>query len=357
MFIDLNTMIFSPKKFNRSDLILFFERLDLYISSGLTLNKAIMILREGTLKHQEIAVKNIYYSIEQGGSFARASRKFLGISHTVFGLVENGEASGKLSEALRSSKQLLEKEDELWKKCVNAMAYPAIIGIFSMLLTIGLMRGVMPQIVPMLKGLHVELPLLTRVVMTLSDGLLIYGIYLLLIIIFLPIMFMYVYRNLACVRKSVQNILIRIPIIGKLFHSYSLSLFLLSCGSLVESGLPSATAFRNATNTISLIPLKDELSKELIPVSQGIPISQTLKKITRIQPFVSPLLSAGEMSGTLGKSMIRASYILDRGIEHSLKRLTSLVEPVMMAGMGIVVGAIALSIMMPIYNISKVLQH
>lgn len=350
-------MIFITKQFSRSDLILLFERLELYIASGLTLNKALLIVGDGTSQRQKTAIESVRLGVESGGSLSRAFQKFLNISLTISGLIENGEMSGKLAEALNSSRQLLEKEDELRKKCASAMAYPIIIGIFALILTVGLMRGVMPQIVPMLKSLHVQLPLLTRIVMALSDGLSAYGFYILLLAILLPTIFLYSYKKVAFIKKHFQIILIRIPLVGHLVYSYSLSLFLLSCGSLIESGLGSASAYKNAVNTMSLIPLRRELVKELSPVSHGVPISLVLRKIKRIQPFVSPLMSAGEMSGTLGKSMLRGALILDREIEHSLKRITALIEPIMMAGMGIAVGAIALSIMMPIYDISRVLQR
>jgi len=153
-----------------------------------------------------------------------------------------------------------------------------------------------------------------------------------------------------------QSFLIRIPLIGGLFYRYSLSLFLRSAGSLIESGLQSAIAYRNAAEVLSLIPLRNELTKEASAVSRGVPFGSAVAKIKRIPPFVPPLVSAGEVSGALGRSLLRAADILDRGVDHSLKKITALIEPVMMAGMGFAVGAIALSIMMPIYDISKVLQ-
>jgi type II secretory pathway component PulF len=350
-------MISIKRKFNRADLILLFERLELYIASGLALNKALAILGEGMLEREKTAIKKVCLSIESGNSLSRALRKSLNISLTISGLIENGENGGKLAEALNSSRKLLEKEDELWKKCASAMAYPIIIGLFSLVITIGLMRGVMPQIIPMLKSLHMQLPLLTRIVMALSDILMAYGLYLALLIVLLPIAFLYLYKKNQLIRKFTQSILIRFPLFGDLIYSYSFSLFLLSCGSLIESGMGSATAYENAVGTSSLIPLRNELSKELPSISRGVSISIAFRKMKRIRPFMSPLLSAGEISGTLGKSLLRGAMILDREIEYSLKKITALVEPFMMAGMGLIVGAIALSIMMPIYDISKALQH
>jgi type IV pilus assembly protein PilC len=350
-------MTIMANKFNRSELILFFERLELYISSGLTLNKALMVAKEGVSRRQKETLEKIRLSIESGNLLSGALRKFLGLPATLSGLIENGEASGRLKEALNSSRALLEREDELRKKCFSAMAYPIIIGIFALILTIGLMRGIMPQIVPMLKSLHVPLPLLTRVVMAFSDNLSRYGIYIFFSGVIILTSLSYSYKKIKSIRKALQTFLIHTPLLGNIVYSYFFSVFLRSCGSLVESGLSSAAAYRDTANSLALFPLKNELLRESLSVSHGVPISQALRKIKKIPPFVSPLTSAGEYSGALGKSLLRSADIIDRDMEHSLKKITALIEPVMMAGMGCVVGAIALSIMMPIYNISKVLQH
>ncbi|NCW28743.1 MAG: hypothetical protein EBV83_10740, partial [Verrucomicrobia bacterium] len=94
---------------------------------------------------------------------------------------------------------------------------------------------------------------------------------------------------------------------------------------------------------------------EIKNISNGIPLGDIIAK-KKMPQFVAPLIHAGEASGTLGNSLLRASLILDRDIENILRKITALIEPIMMAGMGCIVGSIALSIMMPIYDISKVLQ-
>ncbi|MEK7609540.1 MAG: type II secretion system F family protein [Patescibacteria group bacterium] len=346
------------KKWKRRDLILLLERLELYISSGLTIDKALEILGQGISERQATSLAKVRANVVAGSPLSKSFATHLNLSRTLVGLIEHGESSGELARTIQTAKTLLEREEELSKKCLSALAYPVIIGIFSLILTIGLVRGVMPQIIPMLKSLHVQLPLLTRVVMFVSENLLSYGLYIFLGIITIFITTSFTYKKSSLFKGFCHNFLAHIPILGQLFYSYYLSLFLQSCGSLVESGLRIGYSYSNTTATVSFIPLSKLLNTQIVNIHRGIPLGSLMaNKSNKIPRYISPLLLAGESSGTLGKSLIRVASILDRDIEHSLKRMTSLIEPVMMAGMGCVVGAIALSIMMPIYDISRVLQH
>jgi type II secretory pathway component PulF len=344
------------KKWRRKDTILFLERLELYVSAGLTINRALSISTEGIPMRQKMAVQHALDMVEAGGLLSKALTESIGLSKTIAGLIEHGESSGELVRALGVAKSLMEREDELLKKCTSAMAYPVIIAVFASLLTIGLVRGVMPQIIPMLKSLHVQLPLLTRAVIFVSESFLKYGLYAAVLVAIASISVSILYKKVERFKSAVHAVILRIPLIGGLSFSYFLAVFLRSCGALLESGLSISRAYASTVRTISFIPLRDRLQAKTSAVSRGVPIA-TIFAFSHMPSYVAPLVNAGEVSGTLGTSMVRAAAILDREIEHSLKRLTSLIEPVMMAGMGMVVGSIALSIMMPIYDISRVLQQ
>lgn len=346
------------KKWRRRDVILLLERLGLYTSSGLTIDKVLLIIGQGLSKKYRLSIDKVRSSVVSGSSISKSLETHIGLSKTISSLIGHGESSGGLVRALVMAQRLLEKEDELLKKCMSALAYPIVIGIFASLLTIGLVRGVMPQIIPMLKSLHVQLPLLTRMVMSVSENLISYGLYVLCGAVFVVILSGILYRKMKPFQTVCQYTLIHIPIVGRLVYLYSLSIFLQSSGSLVESGLQIEQAYSNTVHTITLIPLSRLLQAEIPNIRKGIPLGKLLTNRSKlIPPHVPSLALAGQASGTLGSSMIRAASIIDRDMEHSLKRLTSLIEPVMMAGMGCVVGGIALSIMMPIYDISRALQH
>ncbi len=351
-------MIKLYKKWKRRDIILLLERLELYISSGLPIDKTLLIIEQGISKRQKISIEKVRNQVISGSLLSKSLAESIGLSKTLSGLIEHGESSGELGKALGTARKLLERQDELLKKCLSALAYPIIIGIFALLLTFGLVRGVMPQIIPMLKSLHVQLPLLTRVVMTISENIISYGLYMFIGALLTIGIFGFTYRKSKKFKFICHATIIQVPIIGQLIYNYSLSLFLQSCGALVESGLQIGQSFTSTAATVPLMPLSKLLQAELPHIRKGISLGKILENRSRkIPSYVSALLIAGEASGTLGSSLIRAASIIDRDMEHSLKRLTSLIEPVMMAGMGCVVGGIALSIMMPIYDISRVLQH
>ncbi len=350
-----NIFNYKKTKWKRRDLIFLLERLELYLSAGLELNKALLICEQGLKPYRQKIMNKIRLAVESGGLLSKNLRLHIGLSETLSGLVGQGELSGSLSKSLHSARTLLEKEDELFKKCASAMAYPIVIGLFACLLTLGLVRGILPQIVPMLKSLQVELPLITRIVITVSDVLTRQGLYILIGLVFAIIIARISYTKVKVIRQVTQLGIVNLPLAGTLVHNYYLAVFLHSCGSLVESGVAVKEAYLGTVRSIKLIPLREKLERKLPDVSAGRSLSGIISG-GKIPSYIPPLLGAGELSGTLGLSIIRAGTILDCDIEHSLKKITSLIEPIMMVAMGCVVGGIALSIMMPIYDISKVLQ-
>jgi type II secretory pathway component PulF len=235
------------------------------------------------------------------------------------------------------------------------MTYPVAIAFFAMAIMIGLMKGVMPQIIPVLTSLRVQLPLLTRAVMAVSMIVSKYGLYITIAIAASLTLLILSYRRIEKFKYFCQSFLLRLPIAGPLIRAYFISVFALSLGSLVDRGMSVAAAYSKTVSNITFLPLKQACARNEADVSKGIALSQVLSKIRLFPRFVHSMTRAGESAGSLGRSLMHSASILDRDIEHSLKRLTALLEPVMMAGMGIVVGAVALSIVMPIYDVSKVL--
>jgi len=130
-----------------------------------------------------------------------------------------------------------------------------------------------------------------------------------------------------------------------------------SLGSLVKGGLHITESYGQVCEKNPLLPIRKYFIEQKKRLSQGITITDIFSHVKHLPSHVVPLVRAGESSGTLGDSLIRSADIVDRDMEYSLKKLTALIEPLMMIGMGIVVGSIALSIMVPIYDVSKNLQH
>ncbi len=344
------------KKWSRRDLIVFLERLELYLASGLTIDKALHLSEEGVTAAHGDALYSLKQHIESGSTLSSGLVKYLGLSQTLSGVISQGETIGDLAAAIRLTRNSIEKQDELIKKCVSSMVYPCVIGGFCVIFVVGLIRGVMPQIVPMLQGLHTKLPLLSRVTIYCSNVISKYGAYGGIVLVLVVIATVICFRRNLWLRFVSQTLLSKLPLIGRMLTSYNIVVFLRSFGTLVDSGLPISGAFRSSVETITFIPIYKLLEPRIQGLSAGLPLDKVFVGVPAPR-YIVALAAAGELSGTLGKSLLRAADILDRDIELTLKRMTSLIEPLMMIVMGVFVGAIALSILMPIYDLSKTLQQ
>jgi type IV pilus assembly protein PilC len=345
-------------KWKRRDILVFLEQLGLYISAGLALDRTLQLLEEFAHANRKSSIATLLKDIQKGVAFSKTFSDHISSQGILVGIIRQGERSGELGKAFVSAHALLEKRDELSKKCISALAYPCVIGVFALVLTIGLVKGIMPQIIPLLLSLHVQLPLLTRIVIHVSQGFITYGVYVGVVLLGLVYTFRFIFGKYLVFRRSVHFVMLGLPLFGSILRTYSQALFLRACGSLIESGVSASQAYENASKGVSLIPFRLSLESLHPALEQGIQMASVFRnKELHMDPFVPALISAGEASATLGAACIRAADILDKSLDHSLKRVTSMIEPLMMIVMGCAIGAIALSIMLPIYDISKVLQR
>ncbi len=343
-------------RWDRRQKILLLEQLEMFVSAGLLVSRGLEIAKESRRSDARISLDEAAREAYSGIAISGVLTKHIGLSRSLSSIIGYGERTGDLSASLRLVKDMLSKEDELMKKCVSAMTYPVVIGILALVLTLGLMRVVVPSIVPMLVSMHIALPVLTRVVIWLSQAIVSFGIYASLILFVSILTSAFVYNRYPKAKRYSHKLLFHLPLIGYMVYSYSLSIFIRSLGTLVVSGIPIVEAYADAVGSVSFVPLLDDVLFGIEHIKSGLP-PQDIFINKNIPTYVSPLISAGESSGSLGKSFLRVADIIDADLDHLLKRITSLIEPIMMVGVGGVVGAIALSIMMPIYDMSKILQH
>jgi len=343
-------------RWTKYETLIIFERLHMYISSGLPVHESLRLIKKSAHTKLADSLEMIILNIESGNQLSQSLAIYANISIFTKNLLEHGEMSGLLSESIKFAHDVIEKEAELMKKCMSALTYPIIIGLFAGLLTIGMVKGIMPQIIPMLKNMGVELPLITRILIYISDHILFIGIYGLLAITAIAVSSMLLYCRSACTKMLVHMCICKIPLIGNIIYAYFLAMFLRSLGSLVSSGIPLYKAYINTVSIVSLLPLHEILK----PGSDMLSLGQNLSTIfthKNIPVYIPSLISAGEYSGSLGNSLLRTAEIVEKDIDNTLRKITTFIEPVMMIGMGGVVGSIALSIMMPIYGMTRVLQN
>lgn len=337
---------------------MLLERLELYCGAGMPLDKALLAAGEGGSTKHQASLSRAAESVSNGIPLAKSLAGAIIIPGAVLGLIEHGQSSGRLVDMIGSARSLMDRGEDLKSQCVSAAIYPCVIGSLAVLLVIGLVKGVMPQIVPMLLGLRVELPLLTRMVMAASDAVGKYGLPILAGIATVTPLSAWVYRKHLGIQRVVHKIVAKTPLVGALVRDYAWSVFLRSCGSLVQAGIAAVDAYETAASRMPLVHLRDVIKERSAAVRGGTgfkAIAEDERLV--ISPHLSQLIAAGEASGNLGEALTRSADILDKDIERRIKRLSGLMEPALMASMGMMVGSIALAIMMPIYDMSRALQQ
>lgn len=342
------------RSFSRKDLISLISRLEMYISAGLSLSASLFAVAEHMGSSKEL-LDSICRSVENGTKLSHALNDKISLPSAVRCIIEHGESSGRLVDALKESRHILEKKEELIKKALSSSTYPAVIGIFSVILVISLMRGIVPQMKPLLDGLDMDLPMLTRIVLWVSESIISYGIYALGFIFLMMFSFVYLYKKKYFWRKFVHVSISKFPIVSRLIFDYQSVLFLNSLGYLLGAGVPLVKAYRDACYAVSLIPLQEYLLANADELSRGTSIVKILES-SGFKDHTIALVSAGLGSGALSNSLIRSASLIEGEIDETLKRASVLLEPSLMVGMGTVVGCVALSMMMPIYEISKTIQ-
>ncbi|MDE2037882.1 MAG: type II secretion system F family protein [Patescibacteria group bacterium] len=336
------------------DKAMLIERLGMYIGAGLPVDRALLAAADGAPARQEDSLKRAAAAAGSGQPFWKAIDREARLPASVRGIVSCGEASGGLASALASAASVMERSADMKSKCLSAMAYPAVIACATVAISIGLMRGVMPQIEPLLKGIGSGLPPLTVAVMAASDLLASYWGYGLSATAALAAVLWYGHR-FTPVRAAIQRALALVPLVGPAAHAYSASAMARSLGALMASGMPVDAAYGEAIGAVPLLKLRRSLEAKKEGVSRGEPLNAALKPA--LPAYASSIVAAGEMSGDVAAALVRAADIMDKELDRSLKRAASLIEPLMMMAMGTAVGTVALSIMMPIYDMSKALQH
>lgn len=342
--------------FGLAEQIFFSQRLSLLLNSGISIVDSLKIMRN---LDTSFARKKIYeillQDVRRGLSLNRSIKNIeLKLNPFLCILIKNGEESGRLAETLSQAYIYLEKSNDMKKKIISALIYPTFIVIATVGMTLFLILFIFPKIIPLLGSLNIQLPLITRIVQGFYYFMIGYGIWsgIFLIVAFFVMRFM-VKKNIK-LRRKIHQIIISIPFMNGYIKIYFMSTL---CGigeMLLNSGkgLPDIVSFwsessRNMIYQETFTHLGDELKK-------GVSLTSLLDRHKHLFPVVlNTMVSIGERTGNLAHMMGHCSRIFEQDIDNFLKRFTSLIEPVLMVFMGLVVGSVALSIILPVYEITN----
>ncbi len=267
-------------------------------------------------------------------------------------MVAAGEAAGSLGAVLGRVAENREKTEEMRSKVQSALIYPAVLMTVAIGVVTALMILVVPKVVAQFESFGSELPLLTQIVVATSGFLTSYGL-MLAVLLFLAVFGFVVLMRYPSIQYFVHIGLLRLPIVGRLIRSVNAARFARSFGTLVLGGSPALEALAAAKVTVKNVVIEKQVAAAVVQVREGTGVASSLRGVSGLPPMLAYMAAAGERSGQLGDMMHKAADYLESEFDGYTKTALSLLEPMIVIFMGAVVGAIVLSIMLPILRLNS----
>ena len=270
-------------------------------------------------------------------------------------LVSAGESSGKLPDVLNRLADHVEAQQAMRQKLLVAMIYPLIVLSVCVLVVAGLMIYVVPQVVGVFETTRQTLPWFTRALLAVSRFLQVTGVFWLLIGIAGFFTARAALRR-ETVRRRWHTWLLSLPVVGKTIRAQQSSQLAATLSILVGSGVPVLTALSASVGVVTNLPMRNALERAALNVREGAGLSQAIGQSKRFPPVLVHLIASGEASGKLPQTLATAANQQQRDIEIRIAALAAMIEPAMILFMGVVVLAIVLAVLLPIFELNQLVK-
>jgi len=342
----------------RKDVALFARELGTLLDAGLPLDKSLTNIIEQTenlyLKKALIEIKS---DVLEGESLSKAISKHPAIFPDVYAnLIQVGEQTGTYERALIRLADLEEANLRLRNKVITALFYPLIMLFFLGGIMTFLLSVVIPQIQEMFVQLNVELPLITRIVIGISEIFVSWKIILPIAIGIISTYFFVKWYNTEAGRIKFENFILKIPILGSLIQKVVLARFSRNLGVMLENRVPLITALQIVSKIVNHKIFEKEIQEAIDKIKEGSKISEAFQNSRIITFMVKGMLSAGESSDSLSNMVLKIADILDDEVDAVIQRFSTLIEPAMIVLMGGMIAIIMSAILLPIYNLTRYIE-
>jgi type IV pilus assembly protein PilC len=322
------------------------------INSGLSLLRALTILREQTPSKPLANVLNeVRNDVETGTALSAALGKHPKVFPPLMvNMTKAGEVGGFLDSVMLQIADNYEAEVKLRSKVKSAMTYPVVVLCIAVLAVLGMLLFVVPVFSKMFKDLGGKLPLPTQILVNISKELKI----LLPVLIVLVIAFVVVWSKVRLtpqVRNVVDPLKLKLPVFGNLFRKIAVSRFSRNLGTMMHSGVPILQSLDIVADTTGNVVLGRAVRDVQSSIRNGESLTAPLSHHPVFPPMVVQMMAVGEDTGALDSMLAKIAQFYDQEVEATTEALTALIEPLMIAFMGGVVGTMIVALYMPIFKI------
>lgn len=340
-----------------SEIVVFYRQLATMHDAGLPLIYSLVTLAEGTNnRHFRDVINAIRAEVEGGETFSGALETHADVFDEVgVNMIRVGEASGNLSEVLERLAEYGEKAAELKSRVRNALAYPLVLTVVAVGVVVFSLIVVMPRFASIFARLKAPLPLPTKILMAISDIVNNQGWTLLAgLVVFLVLFRVLINTNRG--RWLWDGFLFRIPVFGQLRLKNLTARFARNFGTLIESGVDILYSFEVCERTLGSVRLSTALVTTREGVREGESIAPVLEEQEAFPPLLPRMIGVGEETGRLGQMLYRVAGYYELELEVAIKRLTTLLEPVLVVIMACVVAFVAAATLLPLFNMIKYMR-
>jgi type II secretory pathway component PulF len=334
-----------------SQIILFTEEMSDLLDAGMQLEPALRVMES---RNELSSIKSVASALRQqvreGNSLSSALRVVSPSFGDLFcNLVAAGELSGSLPELLRRQAIFLVTLDDLRKKVVSALIYPAMIFVLGIGLIFLFMSYLVPQLTTLFQKTGRDLPVLTRVLVQTSDVFSHYWWAILASIIAVVVGFLQTIR-MPLGRQWWHRTQLRLPLFGSVLRGRFYAQFSETMANLIANGIPLLNSLRLMTSAIGNLHIRGLMEKVVEMVREGGTLSRALQRTGEFPPLFIDMIAVGEQTGDLAKALERVGRRYDKELNIKIQRLTALVQPVVILVMAAMVGVIAYSIINGIFD-------
>ncbi len=337
----------------KTELSVMCRQFSTMIDAGVSLVRCLNVLGEqASSARMKAILSDVRSEVEGGQMLAKALEKYPNVFDRLFvGLVRAGETGGTLEESLQRLSGFLESDVALRRKVKSAMTYPTIVLVFSVAVVLLLMTFILPAFLDMFKDLGIkELPAPTAALKAISDFILAKWYFATLILVAFVVA-LKVFGRTKVGRRVIDRFKLKAPVFGPLNHKVSLARFARTLGTLLSSGVSILQAMETVAGTVSNDIMSDAILSARERVREGEQIAEPLAKSKMFPPMVVQMVAIGQESGSLDPMLSKIADFYEDEVDAALASLTSAIEPVMIVGLGGVVGFIVVSLFLPMISI------
>lgn len=338
-------------------LAVYSRQLAVMVNAGIAVNRALRFCSRGEDQNLNLVMNRVAEEVEGGKSVSQALAEQPRVFGNIFiALVKAGETSGNLDVALRKLADLLEKVVGMQKKVQSTMAYPAVIFVVAVCVVAFFTFYIMPQMIPIFESMNTELPLPTKIMMFIASTLRNPWVSgpLAVCAVVGSIMLFNLYQNLDKapeIRYYVDMYILRIPVVGNLFRLATQARVLFTMATLLDSGVSLAETMLVVEKVANNEVYSRRIKWAREALLQGASVFAAFESHEVFSPMALHMIKVGEETGTLAEMVRRIGQMYEEDVEHQLDQLSSLIEPLIMAVMGLIVGFITVASFLPMVQL------